>query len=132
MKNVLILFAFLVGIASPLLAQTDYVVGAQDVLTITVFGEAELYRLPGTKAYTRTILTSSAAGGVYTYKDTSGTIHNVNLYSLAAGATARIKRLTIAGQGAAIAAALEKIVPPKTKAHRFRPDDKLLQFLESL
>jgi integrase/recombinase XerD len=28
--------------------------------------------------------------------------------------------------------ALEKIVPPKTKAHRFRPDDKLLQFLESL
>ena len=28
--------------------------------------------------------------------------------------------------------ALEKIVPPKTKARRFRPDDKLLQFLESL
>jgi site-specific recombinase XerD len=28
--------------------------------------------------------------------------------------------------------ALEKIVPPKTKAHRFRPDDKLLQFLENL
>ena len=28
--------------------------------------------------------------------------------------------------------ALEKIVPPKTKAHRFRPDDKLLRFLESL
>jgi len=28
--------------------------------------------------------------------------------------------------------ALEKIVPPKTKAHRFRPNDKLLQFLESL
>jgi integrase len=28
--------------------------------------------------------------------------------------------------------ALEKIVPPRTKAHRFRPDDKLLQFLESL
>ena len=28
--------------------------------------------------------------------------------------------------------ALEKIIPPKTKAHRFRPDDKLLQFLESL
>jgi uncharacterized protein len=31
--------------------------------------------------------------------------------TLATGATARIKRLTIAGQGAAIAAALEKIVP---------------------
>ena len=28
--------------------------------------------------------------------------------------------------------ALEKILPPKTKAHRFRPDDKLLQFLEGL
>ena len=28
--------------------------------------------------------------------------------------------------------ALEKIAPPKTKIHRFRPDDKLLQFLESL
>lgn len=42
MKKVLVLFAFLVGIAGPLLAQTDYVVGSQDVLTITVFGEAEL------------------------------------------------------------------------------------------
>ena len=28
--------------SGPLLAQTDYVVGPQDVLTITVFGEAEL------------------------------------------------------------------------------------------
>jgi integrase/recombinase XerD len=28
--------------------------------------------------------------------------------------------------------ALEKIVPPKTKVNRFRPDAKLLQFLESL
>ena len=42
MKKVLALFAFLVGIAAPLLAQTDYVVGSQDVLTITVFGETEL------------------------------------------------------------------------------------------
>ena len=31
--------------------------------------------------------------------------------TLVAGATARIKRLTIAGQGAAIVAALEKLVP---------------------
>jgi uncharacterized protein YggU (UPF0235/DUF167 family) len=31
--------------------------------------------------------------------------------TLAAGATARIKRLTIAGEGAAIVASLEKIVP---------------------
>ena len=28
--------------------------------------------------------------------------------------------------------ALEKIVPPQTKPQRFRPDDKLLRFLESL
>ncbi len=28
--------------------------------------------------------------------------------------------------------ALEKIVPPKTKAQRFRLDDKLLRFLETL
>jgi polysaccharide export outer membrane protein len=42
MKKVLALFAFLAGIAGPLHAQTDYVVGSQDVLTITVFGEAEL------------------------------------------------------------------------------------------
>jgi len=28
--------------------------------------------------------------------------------------------------------ALEKIVPPKIKAQRFRPDDKLLRFLEDL
>jgi len=28
--------------------------------------------------------------------------------------------------------ALDKIVPPKIKAHRFRPDDTLLRFLESL
>jgi len=42
MKKALLLIAFLVGIAGPLLAQTDYVVGPQDVLTITVFGEAEL------------------------------------------------------------------------------------------
>ena len=41
MKKVLALFAFLC-IAGPLLAQTDYVVGPQDVLTITVFGETEL------------------------------------------------------------------------------------------
>ena len=41
MTKVLVLFAFLC-IAGPLLAQTDYVVGPQDVLTITVFGEAEL------------------------------------------------------------------------------------------
>lgn len=42
MKTLLIALALLIGPAGPLLAQNDYVVGAQDVLTITVFGEAEL------------------------------------------------------------------------------------------
>ena len=42
MKKLFMLFALLVALAGPLQAQTDYVVGAQDVLTITVFGEAEL------------------------------------------------------------------------------------------
>lgn len=42
MKTLLLALAMLIGPAGPLLAQNDYVVGAQDVLTITVFGEAEL------------------------------------------------------------------------------------------
>ena len=33
---------FLLALAAPLGAQTNYVVGAQDVLTVTVFGESEL------------------------------------------------------------------------------------------
>lgn len=43
MKKLLLMLAVLLGLAGPLAAQsTDYVVGSQDVLTITVFGEAEL------------------------------------------------------------------------------------------
>ena len=42
MKTLLIAFVLLFGPVGPLLAQTDYVVGPQDALTITVFGEAEL------------------------------------------------------------------------------------------
>lgn len=42
MKTHLLVIAYLLGLLAPLTAQTDYVVGAQDVLTITVFGEAEL------------------------------------------------------------------------------------------
>lgn len=42
MKTLLIAFLLLCGPVGPLLAQTDYVVGPQDVLTITVFGEGEL------------------------------------------------------------------------------------------
>lgn len=43
MKNrLLVLALFLVAALGQLSAQTDYVVGAQDVLTVTVFGEPEL------------------------------------------------------------------------------------------
>ena len=42
MKTLLLALALLVGPTGPLFAQNDYVVGSQDVLTITVFGEAEL------------------------------------------------------------------------------------------
>jgi polysaccharide export outer membrane protein len=42
MKHVLIELALLTCLAAPLAAQTDYQIGAQDVLTITVFGETDL------------------------------------------------------------------------------------------
>lgn len=48
------------------------------------FGNVELYRFPGTNLYTRTYLTPSASSGVYTYRDSSGTVRNVNLLQLAA------------------------------------------------
>jgi polysaccharide biosynthesis/export protein len=42
MKRLLIALALLCGVPGPTTAQTDYIVGPQDVLTVTVFGEAEL------------------------------------------------------------------------------------------
>ncbi|MBS1817517.1 MAG: polysaccharide biosynthesis/export family protein [Acidobacteria bacterium] len=42
MKRLLLALMLLVASAGPLPAQNDYVVGPQDVLTVTVFGEAEL------------------------------------------------------------------------------------------
>jgi polysaccharide export outer membrane protein len=42
MKTLLFVLSILAGAAAPLFAQNDYIVGAQDVLTVTVFGEAEL------------------------------------------------------------------------------------------
>jgi polysaccharide biosynthesis/export protein len=42
MRKVLLTFTLLAATAGRLLAQNDYVVGARDVLTITVFGEPEL------------------------------------------------------------------------------------------
>jgi hypothetical protein len=47
------------------------------------FGNSEFYRFPGTNIYSRTYLTPSAASGVFTYADTGGAIHNVNLLALA-------------------------------------------------
>jgi hypothetical protein len=50
------------------------------------FGNVEVYRLPGTNLYTRTYLTPSAASGIFTYADTTGALHNVNVLALASGA----------------------------------------------
>ena len=54
------------------------------------FGNAEFYRYPGTNLYNRTFLTPSAASGVFTYADTTGAIHNVNLLTLAKNANASL------------------------------------------
>lgn len=42
MKTLLFAIALLTGAATSVVAQNDYIVGSQDVLTVTVFGEAEL------------------------------------------------------------------------------------------
>lgn len=42
MKRLLSALALIAAITTPLFAQNDYVVGAQDVLAVTVFGESEL------------------------------------------------------------------------------------------
>jgi hypothetical protein len=48
------------------------------------FVNMEEFRLPQTyDSPTRTVLTDSARAGVYTYKDSAGTIRNINLYSIA-------------------------------------------------
>ena len=52
------------------------------------FGNVEIYRLPGTKAYGRTVMTDSARSGVFTYKESNGTVNAVNVLSLAGAATA--------------------------------------------
>ncbi|MBZ5624442.1 MAG: carboxypeptidase-like regulatory domain-containing protein [Acidobacteriia bacterium] len=55
---------------------------------IFFFGNVELYRFPGTNLYTRNYLTPSASSGIYTYKDSSGNVQNVNLLQLAAASQA--------------------------------------------
>ncbi|HEY1343078.1 MAG TPA: TonB-dependent receptor, partial [Bryobacteraceae bacterium] len=48
------------------------------------FGNYEQYRLPGTKSYTRTILTDTAQQGMFQYRDTkTGEVKSVNLLQLA-------------------------------------------------
>ena len=50
------------------------------------FGNAEIYRFPGTNMYSKSYLTPSAASGIFTYADTSGVIHNANLLALGSAA----------------------------------------------
>lgn len=52
------------------------------------FGNVELYRFPGTNLYTRNYLTPSASSGIYTYKDSTGAVRNVNLLQLAGASAA--------------------------------------------
>jgi hypothetical protein len=54
------------------------------------FVNYEIYKLPATKAYSRTILTDSARNGIFTYKDTGGTVRTVDLYKLAAAGNAAL------------------------------------------
>jgi polysaccharide export outer membrane protein len=42
MKNLLLLLSMLIGFVLPVSAQTDYIIGPQDVVAVTVFGEPEL------------------------------------------------------------------------------------------
>ncbi len=46
------------------------------------FGNVEVYRLPGSSTFTRTYLTPGAASGIFTYADTTGALHNINLLAL--------------------------------------------------
>ena len=50
------------------------------------FGNYEMFRSPGTKAYTRTVLTPSAQAGNYTYVDTANVQHTINMYQIAQNA----------------------------------------------
>jgi hypothetical protein len=54
------------------------------------FGNVELYRYPGTNAYTRNVFTPSAESGIFTYADPSGVTHNVNLLQIAAAGNANL------------------------------------------
>jgi hypothetical protein len=46
------------------------------------FGNAETLRLPGSQSFSRTYLTPSSSSGVYSYADTTGAVHNINVLAL--------------------------------------------------
>ena len=50
------------------------------------FGNVEIYRFPGSNGYSKSYLTPSAASGIFTYADTSGALHNINVLALGAQA----------------------------------------------
>ncbi len=54
------------------------------------FGNVEIYRYPGTNLYSRTYLNPTASSGIFTYADSSGAQHQVNLLTLAAQANASL------------------------------------------
>jgi polysaccharide export outer membrane protein len=67
MKNALSVFALLISLAAPLAAQTDYTIGPQDVVTITVFGEPDLsnkYTVEQDGTFTFPLIGRVKAGGV--------------------------------------------------------------------
>src|SRR6185295_13850102 len=67
MKHVLIELALLTCLAAPVAAQTDYQIGAQDVLTITVFGETDLsgkYTVEQDGTFTFPLIGRVTAGGI--------------------------------------------------------------------
>jgi polysaccharide export outer membrane protein len=67
MKNALKALALLVLLSVPLAAQTDYTIGPQDVVTITVFGEPDLsnkYTVEQDGTFTFPLIGRVKAGGV--------------------------------------------------------------------
>jgi hypothetical protein len=54
------------------------------------FGNYEMFRSPGTKAYSRTVLTPSAQAGNYTYVDSANISHTINMYQVAQAANASL------------------------------------------
>ena len=54
------------------------------------FGNAEIYRFPGTNLYSRSYLNPTAASGIFSYADAAGTVHQVNLLNLASAANASL------------------------------------------